>query len=359
VRRAFVPFQEKRGLRERIPRNSRLLGVLAICALQLGVAVAKPKTGQSAASSSSFSDVPVVLQTFPTAHLDITLMPCITHDCAIQVRLVEDGKISDRLTLPVRARLLHPKAEAVDESWGADPGLKAWRTGFESDYVSTTGRLVTLAPGATGLLVTQRHTFEPMKHEHLLVLARKGKLKVVWKADAGAATWSTTQLIHGLPGFQDIAYLQISPGPDGMSNHFEASRLRWDPATAKLQPTPLPDDKQPLYVLGLGKYESTAKAREARTNYSFCLTSYWVLDASAFPAHAQAVIGKVFAHRAAAETAAQQSGTCMADQKPVIVAWPGTIPAPGPPPAASPPPKPQGKAKAQSSSAPPAASKKS
>jgi hypothetical protein len=335
--------------------------VLAVCLLPLDSGAA-PRTGH-AASSSSISDVPVVLQSFPAAHLDLALLPCISHDCAIQVRLLEDGHIADRLTLPVRARLLQVKTEAVDESWGADPGLKAYRTGFESDYVATTARVITLAPGTTGLLVTQRHNFEPMKHQHLLVLARKGKLKVVWKAEEGAATWSSTQLIRGFAGVQDIAYLQVSPDPDGMTDHFEASRLRWDAAASKLQPTPLPDDKQPLYVLGLGKYESMAKAREARTNFSFCLTSYWVLNASALPAHAQALVGKIFTHRASADTAALQAGSCVTDQKPVIVAWPGTIAAPTPPapPQGAKPQKPQGTvagSKGQSSSAPAGSGKK-
>jgi hypothetical protein len=298
--------------------------VLAVCLLQLSTVAARPKAGHSASSSSSFDDVPVVLQTYPAAHLDLALVPCKSHDCAIQVRLFEADHVVDRLTLPITARLLAVKAEAVDESWGADPGLKAWRSGFESDYVSTTGRLVTVAPGVTGLLVSQRHNFEPMKHEHLLVLARRGKLRLAWRSEEGASTWSATQVIRGAAaGTQDIAYLQTSRNSDGISDHFEATRLRWDAAASKLQPTPLPDADLPLYVLSLGKFDSTASAREARTNFSFCMASYWVLDGSAFPGHAPALVGKVFTRRATAEDAVHQVKTCLPDQKPAIVPWAG------------------------------------
>jgi hypothetical protein len=293
---------------------------------------ARPHTRPGA---STVNAAPLVLQSFPAAHLEIVLVPCETHDCAIQVRLLEDGHAADRLDLPVTAHLLRPRPEAVDEPWGADAGLTAYRTGFESDYVATTGRVITLAPGVTGLLVTQRHNFEPMKHEHVLVLARKGKLHIVWQAEQGESTWSATQVIRGLaPGSQDVAYLQVSPDPEGMADHFEATRLRWDAATAKLLPTPLPDDKVSLYVLSLGRYETTAKAREVRSNFSFCLPSYWVLDGTAFPAHAPALVGRVFVRRTSAEMAAEQVRSCLTDQKPVIVPWDG-------PPAVLPPPPPQ------------------
>lgn len=320
---------------ERIAGIPRLLGVLAICLVHLDAAAARPH-GAHTGSSSSFNEVPIELQSFPAAHLDIALVPCESHDCAIQVRLLEGGAVVDRITLPVAAHLLRPKAEAVDESWGADAGLTAYRTGFESDYVATTGRLITVAPGITGLLVTQRHNFEPMKHEHLLVVARRGRLRLAWRAEEGTSTWTGTQVIHGLaPGSQDIAYLTVTPEPDGTTDRFEATRLRWDSATAKLLPTPLPDDRESLYVLSLGRFDSAAQAREVRTNFSFCLNSYWVFDGNVFPPpHAPALVGKVFVRRASAETAALQASSCLTDQKPVIVRWTGPAPfIPEPPPA--------------------------
>jgi hypothetical protein len=333
--------EENAGLTERIAGISHLrglLGVLALCLVHLDAAAARPH-GAHASSESSISDVPIELQSFPAAHLDIALIPCESHDCAIQVRLIEAGAVVDRITLPVTAHLLRPKTESVDESWGAEAGLTAYRTGFESDYVATTGRLITVSPGITGLLVTQRHNFEPMKHEHLLVVARRGKLRVAWKAEEGTSTWTGTQVIRGLAaGSQDIAYLTVTPEPNGTTDRFEATRLRWDPATAKLLPTPLPDDKVPLFVLSLGRFNSAAKAREIRINFSFCLNSYWVFDGNAFPPpHAPALVGKVFVRRASAETAAQQASTCLTDQKPVIVPWSGpapVIPVPPPPPPA-------------------------
>lgn len=303
-----------------------LLGVLVLCVLPLSVD-ARPR-----GIDPDFDETPIVLQTFQTAHIhmDLALVPCQTHACPIQVRLYEDGHITDRYTLPVTARMLRPKAETVDENWGADPGLKAWRSGFESDYVATAARLITVAPGLTGLLVTQRHNFEPMKHEHLLITGRKGKLRVLWRSQEEGAIWSSTHVIRGYKGSQDIAHFEASPEADGVADHYEATRLRWDTATSKFQASPLPDSALPLFVLSLGKYDTTAKAREARTLFSFCLTSYWVLDATPFPGKAHAMVGKIYTRKASAEAAEKQLKTCLPDLKPAILSWEGG-PAPVPP----------------------------
>ena len=59
---------------------------------------------------------------------------------------------------------------------GADVGLKAQATGVESRYVSTVGRTATVAPGKTGLLVTQNFGFEHRKRAHVVLLPSDGKL---------------------------------------------------------------------------------------------------------------------------------------------------------------------------------------
>jgi hypothetical protein len=277
---------------------------------------------------SAEDDKPIVLETFHAGNLDLdlTMQPCRLHECPIHVRLLEAGHVVDHVALPVAPSSRRIKAEAVDQDWGADQGLTAWRSGFEADYVGTVGRLITVAPQTTGLLVSQRHGFEPVKREHLVVLPRHGKLRVIWKAEQSpGATWNAT---HILPGSatrgQDIAYFQGSIDPAGSAaDRFEAVRLRWDGASASFHATPLPDAAMPLYLLSLGTYESASKAREERAMRSFCLSPYWVLDVSAFPikSNAGALIGKIYMRRSQADAAARQVKGCLPSIRPSVVQW--------------------------------------
>jgi hypothetical protein len=277
---------------------------------------------------SEADEKPIVLETFHAGNLDLdlTMQPCRLHECPIHVRLLDAGHVVDHVALPIPASYRRIKAEAVDQDWGADQGLTAWRSGFESDYVATVGRVITIAPQTTGLLVTQRHGFEPVKREHLLVLVRRGKLRVIWKAqESPGATWSATRVLSGSDArSQDIAYFQGFVDPTGAAaDHFEAVRLKWAGASASFNSTPLPDASMPLYLLSLGTYVSAAQAREERSMRSFCLAPYWVLDASAFPMkpHANAVIGKIYMRRSLAEAAAQQVKSCLPSIRPTVVQW--------------------------------------
>lgn len=307
-------------MRERRHRLAILLAVL------LGQLVS-PVYGKPAAPAGAPPEKPRVLQTFHAGHFDfdLTMLPCRLHECPIQVRLLAAGRVVDHLALPVPASSQRVKAEFVDQDWGADPGLKAWRSGFESEYVATVGRLLTLTPQVTGLLVSQRYGFEHVKRAHLLVLPRRGKLRVIWKAVEGEGpTWSATRVLPGATAGQDIGYFQGFFDPDGDApGRFEAARLRWDGTTASLQETPLPDRAMPLYVLSLGDYESVAKAREARFTYASCLSSYWVLDGGAFRgmSHTRPFVGKVYPRRSQAEEAAHNAKSCLPSLTTAVQRW--------------------------------------
>jgi hypothetical protein len=308
---------------ERGQRFPILLGALVVLLVQRDVALAHTKP-----PSNPADDKPIVLQTFHGENFDfdLTMLKCTLHECPIQVQLLDAGRVVDHLALPVPAVSRRLKAEAIDQDWGADPGLTAWRSGLEGDYVATAARMLTLAPQVSGLLVSQRYGFEHVKHNHLFVVPRHGKLRVLWKAEEGEGpTWSATQILPALPGQgHDIAYLQAFLDPEeAVAERFEAVRLRWDAVSARLQATPLPDPATPLYLLSLGAYESIAKAREKRSAYSFCLSSYWVLDASPFPglASSKAVIGKVYRQRSLAETAARSIKSCLPSMSTQVVTW--------------------------------------
>ena len=95
----------------------------------------------------------------------------------------------------------------------------------------------------------------------------------------------------------------------------EAVRLSWNAATVRLQETALPAPSMPLYLLDLGTGATVAQARQRAANT--CLSSYWVLDASRFRAGAsgKALIGMLYATRAAADQAARSVRRCLPGTK--------------------------------------------
>lgn len=263
----------------------------------------------------------IVLQTLHAGSvaLDLTMLPCHEHACPIQVRLIEGARVVDHVTLPIPASSQYIKGEAVDDDWGADPGLRAWRSGFEGDYVATAARLVTLAPQTPAVLVTQRQGFDPVKREHVIVLLRHGRLRMVWKAPDAPGAWSQTLVLSG-----SVAYFRgVRDLGEGHVDRLDAFRLRWDSATGRMRATPLPDRHMPLYLMEAGGYASTGEAREGFSSQSFCLAPYWVLDASAFPLPSRAVvlIGKLYTRRSLAEAAAEQVKTCLPSFEPTVVKW--------------------------------------
>ena len=267
-----------------------------------------------------------VLQTFHADRfvLDLAIAKCRSSECSIQVRLRRANRVIDRVTLPNAVSSRHVRAETTDTLWGADAGRRAWATGEEADYVSTAARLLRIAPQTTALLVSQRSGYEHLKRNHLLLVPRAGKLVVAWEAGEGQGpTWSATQIL-GSPDRQEIVYLHGFYDPDeDTAERLDAVRLTFHAASARLRETVLPTRTMPLYLLNLGIHETVAQAREARSADPYCLTSHWVLDASRFRADAsgKAIVGSLYATRAAAEEAARSAKSCLPDVTAAVETW--------------------------------------
>jgi hypothetical protein len=226
--------------------------------------------------------------------------------------------------LPIAAGSQLAAAETTDTLWGADASRRAWATGEENDYVSTAARLLQLAPQSTALLVSQRYGFEHLKRNHLVILPRAGKLRIVWKAEEGSGpTWSATQIL-GSPDRREIIYFRGFFDPDeNTAERLDAVRLSFLAASARLRETAVPTHTMPLYLLNLGIHETVAQAREARSANAYCLTPYWILDASRFRAGAsgKAIVGSLYATRASAEEAARSAKSCLPGVAASVETW--------------------------------------
>ena len=282
----------------------------------------------AAQASGAVSDKTVVLRTFPADKyaFDLVIAACRTDECPVEVWLRQHGKVVDRFTLPVSAHTQSATTEAVDSVWGADVGLKAWATGVESRYVSTVGRTVTVAPGKTGLLVTQNFGFEHRKRGHVFLLPRDRKLEAAWSDQEGSGpTWTSTGVIpSSSKGVQDIVHFRGHRDPaEEKPERLDVVRLRWDAASASLRETRLPDHVTPLYLLTVGIYPTTAEARRARLANGYCLGAYWILDAARFPTLSsdKVALGRIYTRREAADAEARSVKACLPDVTASVLQW--------------------------------------
>jgi hypothetical protein len=256
-----------------------------------------------------------ILQSFRAGRLilDFTIAECRSSECPIEVRLRTDKRVVDRVALPVTAGSQRATPETTDLLWGADQGGKAWATGVESDYVSTAARLLRLTSRTPALLISQRYGFEHLKRNHLLLVPRAGKLVVVWQAEEGAGpTWSATQIVGGADRQAIVHWHGFYQPDEDEAERLDAVRLSWNAAAARVRETAVPARTMPLYLLDLGIHDSAALARQARYENT-CLSPYWVLDAGRFRAGAtgKALLGMLYATRAAANEAARSAARCL------------------------------------------------
>src|SRR5262245_20581302 len=84
----------------------------------------------------------VLLADFPAAPNAFRLVIGECKDtCPVRVERLVSGQVRDSYTLPVEVTTQQFTVEKVDENWGAEPGIDAWATGEEGNYVSTAARV--------------------------------------------------------------------------------------------------------------------------------------------------------------------------------------------------------------------------
>jgi hypothetical protein len=241
-------------------------------------------------------------------------------ECPVQVRLLSQGRPLHHVVLPVPAYSSRARAERPDLWWGAAAsGLRAWGTGVETGYVGIAAGVIHLAPQVSALLVIQNYGFEHVHHQHLLILARAGRLHVIWKGSDAmdhSSTWVEVLGNAAIP-VQKVLYFRAADGTDeDIPDRFEAVRLAWDPLAGRIRERPLPERATPLYLVAHGTYASLAQARQAhakQSGQSNCQQGfYWVLDASLYPevSGGALVLGMLYGSRAAAQGAIAGSAHC-------------------------------------------------
>jgi hypothetical protein len=290
--------------------RSRVVSVPPLCSALLVLLAGCNSGEQPPVKSAAKAELQsILLREFalPPHFMRLSIGAC-QESCPVQVELLQQGQLLDTHILPVAASGNQSTEETVDEYWGADPGLTAWAIGEEESYVSTTARLVQVAPGTLGLLLTQRFGFEHVKRAHVLLLVQQGKLVPAWEASEAPGPHPTTTLVapDGKPGFVfvDVTDRTSEESVDVMavSQVFQAA------ATAKPTQQVLPRPDFPLYLLHTDAYSSASEARGAR---DACLAGLWVLDGGTYrQGQGAAFLGALFTQRKAAEQVQQTIAQC-------------------------------------------------
>ena len=297
--RSFQQESEAVTAKRRHQRLVRRLGAVVVGIALVGAVAGVASTPAAAAAG----DKAVVLQTFHPGDLalDLAIARCRSSECPVQVRLLRQGRVVDRVTLPV----------AADS---------------QQLTVQTDARLLTVAPRTTGLLVTQ--TFgsdQPRSQYHLFILPRDGKLRVVWKVEADQS--SPIEFLPGSHEGQDIVYFRsVDETDENGPDRLDVLRLNWDAASLSFREIPLPDRATPLYLLNLGVYETIAQARKVRLDTYYSCPLSWILDARRFPglSGGEAVIGMLYVSLAAADAAADTAKECVPSATPSVLEWTGS-----------------------------------
>lgn len=310
----------RRGRWQRFCQRVAVFGIAALAGSAIGLA--------GLLGVANASDQSIVLQKFIGGEYSFSLVvdPCKSEACPLRVWLHHNGRIVDRFSLDIDAASQSAQLEPVDAVWGADAGLQAWVTGIEASRVSTVARTATVAPGKTGLLVTQNFGFEHRKRGHVFLMPVGDKLVAVWRYVEGPGpTWSATEVLPGnIGGPQEIVILRGFGEPaEGLPESLEATRLDADSSATVLRESALPDPARPLYLVRVDGYADSAAARQARLANGYCLGAYWVLDASRFPgvAGVHDILGRIYTRRDAADAETQATRECLPSVTPTVTSW--------------------------------------
>ena len=167
----------------------------------------------------------------------------------------------------------------------ADTIPQVWTVGEEENAVSTYARLVRLAPGRTGLLVTQSGGFDHPKRRHELFMAVGPRLRSEFAIqDLQGPSWSAMDAVD-LGGDRSVLVhvSTFEPGADDQPDTLEVSRHVWDAKSDKLRVMDAAEGPA-VQALTVGRFATIAAARKEKSAKPNCLGAFVVVPASSLAA---------------------------------------------------------------------------
>lgn len=333
----------------RLSRSAKRAGASAVVALACvvgwrgsavaGVPSAPPESRVPAGKVVGGRQVLAVFPA-PPATYEISIPKCSSKKsgtfrgvprCPFEIRLVQKGKTAAAVQLDEPA--CGPARSGVrDWMLGADLDAQLWVSGYDRCRVAVGARAVELAPGTTGLLVTQQAGFEHPSRRHWLFVARGRKLDTLWSADEGGAptTMTTRVLPAGTPHQDDVAFVESFARPLDVTESLTATRLHFDGANAgdPIVKGPLPDARASLFLSWVGPF-ATADAAYAARGADTCLSPFLVMTDRLFPLLPAAgaerprgiFLGLVLARREDAAVPVPSTTPCPGKLKPRLIEY--------------------------------------
>jgi hypothetical protein len=272
----------------------------------------------AATASARADECHQVLHVFPAAPYayELALEKCpgaatgADAACSFTVALLQGGKSVDRVRLAQPA--CGPASPASPtRTLGADRDAKVWSTSDDNCEIQVAARTVTLGPNVTALLVTELQGFEYRYRSHALYLSRKDTLAELWRheEDAIGSHSTTTAVIPGALGGQDVAFIDVARDATGIATKVGARRLHLDAATGQIVGAPLPDAGATLFVVRVGSFK---RGREAQRERSGCRHDLLPMQGRSFAGLRLPTffLGDVFARRDEADAAVAKLATC-------------------------------------------------
>lgn len=309
--------------RRRSTATGTTVSLAAACAIIAGCGSARPPGATSPASAAPPSAQLLAVFPGPSFRYELSYeRPARPRQPrAIRVTLRTDAATLDSVVIDHdEGRDYAPNAPDVD--FGVAPDTAVW-TGETS--IAVGARVVNLAPGEIGLLVTERIGQEHVSRRHRLYLARNGRLATIWSWEQEVGDQWEARVVSPIGArYQDVAILSVvQPEEGGEVAGVRAYRLHWEPALLRIVKSPLPAAELPLTLLYLGPYRSRDAALAARVQNDACDFRRALLPGAAFPGlHLEGVIsGRIFLDRDEAASARKQLVRCPASAAPKSVEY--------------------------------------
>jgi hypothetical protein len=246
-----------------------------------------PSDQQASQSSTSPADT-TTLVSIPTGAgrnelLRAALGDCIADACPIEVRLLQDNRVTDVVRLEWTAMSREVASASTDFAIGpVDPlrveqQLNVWSVGAAEQAVLVGTRSVQL-PGRTGLLIDQVVGFDHVTRRHELYAAFDGKVVNLWSSiQPQGPYWSAVSILPGPAAAADTLIRILAFEADAArAATVTAEAFAFDDAQRAMRSTGQPVK---LSSARLGPYATVEAARRERAS-SKCLVGFWIMDAA-------------------------------------------------------------------------------